>query len=113
MTPACTCLDRGTRHPDVIEVRDLGVDTTEGRYADVSVIRCARCKRLWLRYHVEYEAFTGSGRWAETPIDEVVAATMTAEAAPAFIDAAEWYVYGGSNYGHAGRRGKGQLHWGL
>jgi hypothetical protein len=54
-----------------------------------------------------------SGRWAEAPIDEASASTMTPEAAPEFIHAAEWHVFGGSYHWHAGKRGKGRRHWGL
>jgi hypothetical protein len=107
----CPCLEHAPRHPYAIRERDLGRDETDGRFADVELIRCGRCRRLWLRYYVEYEAFTGSGRWAETPIDEATAATMTAATAPEFIHAAEWHVFGGSYWGHAGKRGKGRLSW--
>ena len=109
----CTCLQRGPKHPDVIIDRDLGSDETQGRYADVDLVRCGQCRRLWLRYHVEYEAFSRSGRWAEALIDTATAATMTATAASEFLDSADWYVFGGSYYGHAGKRGRGLLNWGL
>jgi hypothetical protein len=104
MTADCPCLDRGPRHPDAIVERDLGADPTDGRYADVSLIRCARCRRLWLREQLEYEAFSRSGRWSEAPIDEATAVTMTAEAAHSFVQAAPWRIVGGSFYGHAGKR---------
>jgi hypothetical protein len=109
----CACLHEGPRYPEIVGEQYVGRDETEGRFADVRLLRCARCQRMWLRYQVEYEAFTGSGRWAETPIGEDAAAAMTPEAAAGFLDAAEWYIYGGSNYGHAGRRSRGPLHWGL
>ena len=48
--------------------------------------------------------FSRSGRWAEAPIDDATAATMTAEAAQSFIQAAPWRIVGGSFYGHAGKR---------
>ena len=51
-----------------------------------------------------------SCRWAEAPIDEEAAATMTPETAPEFIHAAESHVFGGSYHGHAGKRGKGRRH---
>jgi hypothetical protein len=108
----CLCLQQGPRHPDVVNERSIGCDETEGRFAAVGLKRCARCGTLWLRYHVEYEGFTASGRWAETPIAEEVAAETTPESAAEFLDAAEWYIYGGSYYGHGGRRSSGPLHWG-
>jgi hypothetical protein len=54
-----------------------------------------------------------SGRWAAAPIDEASAATMTPDAAPEFIHAAERHVFGGSYHGHAGKRANGRRHWGL
>ncbi len=60
----CSCLDAYGQ--DLTGYRDVGVDETEGKFADVSVRRCDRCGRLWLCYFVEYEAFTASGRWAMT-----------------------------------------------
>jgi hypothetical protein len=109
----CACLSEGPRRPDVIDERYIGSDETAGRFADVILLRCLRCRRLWLRYAVEYEAFTGSGRWAATPIGDKAAETMTPEAAAEFLDRAEFYIYGGSRCGHAGRRGNGKLRWGI
>lgn len=54
----------------------------------------------------------GSGRWAEVPLSEADAATVTPETAAGLIDAAPWYVYGGSYFGHAGKRGSGPMRWG-
>jgi len=113
MSADCACLQRGPSHPDIIIDRDLGCDETDGRYADVDLIRCARCRRLWLRYLVEYEGIPHSGRWAEALIDNAAAATMTATAASEFLHAADWYVFGGSYYGHAGKRGRGRLYFGI
>ena len=42
-----------------------------------------------------------------------VAETMTPEAAAEFLERAEFYIYGGSRHGHACRRGKGTLRWGI
>jgi hypothetical protein len=109
----CLCIDRGPRSPDAIDERFIGVDETEGRFADVRLVRCLSCQRLWLRYQVEYEAFTAAGRWAEAPIAEAEAAEITPEQAAQFIAAAPWHIYGGSYFGHAGAHGQGRVHWGL
>ena len=109
----CKCLTEGLQTPDITDERYLGCDETSGRFADVTLRRCSRCKRLWLRYAVEYEAFTASGRWAEAPIDDMAAAAMTPEAAAAFLDRSEFAVFGGSYHGHAGRRGRGPFGWGI
>jgi hypothetical protein len=92
-TADCSCIDHGTPSPDRVDEREIDTDRTEGRYADVTLTRCTKCRRLWLRYEVEYEAFSRSGRWCEAVIDEASAATMTPEAAPAYLAAAPWHVY--------------------
>ena len=91
----CTCLSEGPRRPDVIDERYIGRDDTGGRFADVSLLRCSRCRRLWLRYAVEYEAYSRSGRWAAAPIDQTAAVTMTPEVAAPFLDRAELCIVGG------------------
>lgn len=53
----CHCPVAGPRFPEITDARLVGVDETEGRYADVTLMRCANCNRLWLRYQLEYEAF--------------------------------------------------------
>ncbi len=106
----CPCLECGPRHPDVTHEKYVGRDETDGRFADVTLLGC-RCGRLWLRYAVEYEAFSSSGRWAAVPISDSDAATMTPEKAPGFIAASPWHVRGGSYFGHAGRRGTGWINW--
>jgi hypothetical protein len=109
----CRCLSEGPQRPDITDERYLGCDETSGRFADVTLRRCSRCNRLWLRYAVEYEAFTASGRWAEAPIADDDAAAITPESAAAFLDQAEFAIVGGSYYGHAGRRGRGPFRWGI
>jgi hypothetical protein len=110
---ACACHEAGPRFPHVISERYVGRDETNGRFADVELIRCGQCSQLWIKYLVEYEGFTASGRWGEALIDEACAMTITAEEAPAYIEAAPWLIYGGSYYGHAGRRGVGRVRWDL
>ena len=111
MTSACPCLTEGPCRPNIADERYLGCDETDSRFADVTLRRCSRCGLLWLRYQLEYEAFTGSGRWAEAPIDEDAAATMTPERATAFLDLAPFHIHGGSFWGHDGERGHGRLSW--
>jgi hypothetical protein len=112
MIGACPCLQQGPEHSGIILERELGVDTTDGRYAAVDLVRCARCRRLWLHYQFEFEAFLRSGRWAEAPIDEAAALTMTAAAAHGYIKMAPWRIIGGSFYGHPGKRVSGGLDFG-
>jgi hypothetical protein len=108
----CSCLDTGPRYSDRPDQRSLGRDETDGRSADVEVMQCGKCSRLWLHYQVEYEAFSRSGRWAVALIDEDTANGMKPEEAAGFIDEQDWYIFGGSHWGHSGKRGSGNLNWG-
>ncbi|MDP3172822.1 MAG: hypothetical protein Q8M88_00115 [Phenylobacterium sp.] len=108
----CACEEAAAQYTQFDSYGGGGCDETDGRYADVGLLRCRTCRRLWLRYFVEYEAFTQSGRWARGLISEAAAATITPETALAHLDGLEWYLYGGSYYGSSGRR-RGAMHWGL
>jgi hypothetical protein len=109
----CACLDYGPRHPNSVGVRVVGVDETDGRFAYVTLERCTRCQQLWVRYLVEYEALSMSGRWALAPIDEALAATMTPEQAAGLIADAKFNIRGGSYFGGKVTRGRGPIHWGM
>jgi hypothetical protein len=86
---------------------------TNGRYADVEIKACVTCGQLWLRYFVEYEAFTTSGRWARGMIDETTAKSIKPEAAPDFLASQPAYLFGGSYFdGKSGVRA-GPMHWDL
>jgi hypothetical protein len=90
--------------------RYLGVDETDGRYADVEILQCVDCGQLWLRYHVEYEGFSKSGRWARGQLTAEEASAMTPDAAGDAFTAMSGYLYGGSFYGRSGH-GRGAMNW--
>jgi hypothetical protein len=94
---------------DTEVVRFVGIDETNGRFARVAVERCRRCGRLWLRYAVEYEGFSESGRWYRGQIGADLARTVAAETALGVLAGLAWHVYGGSYFRTAGRRGTGPL----
>jgi hypothetical protein len=85
-------------------VRRLGVDSTNGRFGEVDLWRCKRCGRYWLRYQVEYEAFTGSGRYYMGLITPDSASTLSADEAIPYISQLEWHLYGGSYFN--GKKGR-------
>jgi hypothetical protein len=109
----CGCAETDQRLPDIRVERAIGEDKTKGRYAEVELVRCTRCGTSWVKYFVEYEAFTGSGRWAMAPIGAAAAAAIRPEEVPAYLEAAPWFVFGGSYHGHGGKRGQGKLRWDL
>jgi len=95
----CACL--ADPQPHLEPFKELGMD---GRFAEVSILRCRVCGRHWLRYFYEMEAFTGSGRWYLGQITPSQAATIAAEDGKSTLEGLEGYFYGGSFfYGRSGR----------
>lgn len=91
--------------PHDLERREAGVDD---RYGEVTVFRCTRCGRCWLRYFIEYEYLSASGRWFEGEISPAVAASLTANDAVGVFATMESYLRGGSAF-TAVRRTTGPL----
>lgn len=106
--PACECLN-GCSSSLCAVVKYLGTDLRNGRFGDVELQQCQRCGRLWLHYHVEYEAYSKSGRWCHGLIDAETAEQVTAENAVATLARLEWYFFGGSYFEAVNLRGSGPL----
>jgi hypothetical protein len=104
----CVCVDAQARY-DVFTSKDVGVDTTEGRFGDVSVLTCRTCGRLWLRYFVEYESQTASGRWFRGLITPDMKSKLSAGNAAEILGELPWLFYGGSFYRTRGARMEGGL----
>jgi hypothetical protein len=102
--PACQCLELG---PQSFDEAFVGVDETNGRFGEVSVRTCRACGRRWLHYLVEYEAFTGSGRWFTGLLPDGADAEIRPQEAVALLKQLPWHVHGGSYFGHGGRRATG------
>lgn len=110
MSAICRCEE--PRAPaEQFDARSVGQDATDGRFAEVEIWRCRDCGRPWLRYAVEYEAFTASGRWARGLIQEADAETLTADRAAGHIDRLPWYIRGGSLFGGEASRASGPMRW--
>jgi hypothetical protein len=110
---SCACALATAQYDLFAEWRDLEPDLTEGRYADVTISKCRVCGQLWLRYHVEYEAFSRSGRWARGRIDESRALTIKPQEGPAFLASLPTYLYGGSWFDGQAGEGSGPMNWGI
>jgi hypothetical protein len=110
--PSCRCWNGGADYRLFTHFRDLGTDMTDGRYADVAVLECRECGLLWLRYSVEYEGFSKSGRWARGNIGRPEAEAITPELAVQHLETGS-YMYGGSYFDGASGWRTGAMHWGL
>ena len=87
----------------------LGIDEGAGRFGTVEILACRKCGSRWVRYSMELEGITASGRWFRCPIDAGDVKAMTPEKALDRLRVAEWYFYGGSYYRSAGSLGKGSV----
>ena len=102
----CQCFNPQARY-DVFESESIGVDETHGRFGSVDLKTCKACQRKWLRYHVEYEAFSRSGRWYRGLIPDEEVSSITPENAVEFLEGLEWTFCGGSYFESAGELCKG------
>lgn len=99
----CICLELPLPFDHYQEVRFIGVDETAGRFGQVSLKQCRHCRRYWLHYFVEYEAFKGSGRYFMGLIEPEVANSLTPDRALEYLESLEWHLFGGSYFGGKGR----------
>lgn len=104
----CSCMEPPFQHAEFVS-HHVGVDETNGRFADVSIETCKRCGRTWLRYLVEYEAVLRSGRWYRGLVTAGVAARVTPHTAAAVLRDLEWRFRGGSYFGSTSREQGGPL----
>ncbi|MDR3154530.1 MAG: hypothetical protein LBW85_09770 [Deltaproteobacteria bacterium] len=75
--------------------REVGYEHEYG--GDVTIIK-TKAGGLWLRYHVEYEGFSESGRWFKAPIDREKAEAIQASEALSWLASLDWYFQGGSYF---------------
>lgn len=104
----CPCLEPDCSY-EQFETREIGMDATEGRFADVTIKTCKTCGNHWLHYALAYEDLSGSGRWYRGLIPENMLTTMTPESAESFLNGLEWHFYGGSYFKTTGKTGSGPL----
>ena len=89
---SCACL-KGEFHPAKLESVFLG---TDDRYAEISVDRCTDCGRNWLRYQLEVEHLSRSGRWYRGLIGPEVA--FSHRNAQQILEQLRDYWAGGSHF---------------
>jgi len=96
-------------HYTDFESEALGIDETNNRFGEVSIETCRACGSKWLRYFVEYEAFTASGRWYKGLLPREKVDSVTPESAVEILSSLPWHFYGGSYFETTGRRGTGPI----
>lgn len=103
LAPDCHCMAPPIDYRDY-DSEEIGVDTTRGRFAEISLDRCKQCGRQWLDYHYELEAFSRSGRWYRGLLTPEQAKEATAGGALEMLAALPWHFFGGSYYDTSGKR---------
>lgn len=102
----CTC----EKH-DLIEseyrTSIVGTDFTDGKNAEVSIIQCRLCQRIWLKYTLE------SDRWFKGIIAKKEVAEMKPENAVEYLENLPWYIGGGNFFGNKEVFGEGKLNMDL
>lgn len=87
----------------------VGTDLTDGRNAEVSVIQCRLCQRIWIKYAVEFSNSPESARWYKGIIAKKEVAGMKLEDVVEHLENLEWYVCGGSFFGNKEVFGLGKI----
>ncbi|MBA4849833.1 hypothetical protein [Emticicia sp. BO119] len=104
----CICYKPPFSHLNYDTV-ELGIDETNGRFAEVSIQTCKHCQNRWLNYFIEIEGFSSNIRWFKAIIDNALLESLTPENSLELIEKAAWYFYGGSYYGSGVSVGRGKI----
>ncbi len=92
---ACTCQNPPFFYLN-FDTRDLGRNE---EYGEVSIEVCKQCGSKWVRYSIEDEQHSRSGRWWRAQIlNDEDGLVLTAGNAKEFIERQEWCFAGGSFY---------------
>lgn len=91
----------------------VGKDDKEDRNAEVSVIQCRLCQRIWIKYDVEFPNSSEAGRWFKGIIAKKDVAGIKPEAAVPHLENLEWYISGGEFFGNQEVFGQGKLDFDL
>jgi hypothetical protein len=106
--PECRCMTPPFHYLDY-ETTEVGVDDTKGRNGEVTVETCKACGSVWLRYFVEWEWLSESGRWYRGPVTPEMVEWLQPEQALELLASLPWYFYGGSYFRTTGRKGSGPI----
>ena len=104
----CTCC-RPPLNAANFNIVNWGTDTTNGRFADITLEECKVCGVLWFKYLVEYEAFSHSGRWYRGVVTPGQAQILQPGQVVEYLEQLNWYIFGGSYFSSTGAIGKGRL----
>lgn len=93
----CTCFKPPFKYTE-FKSTVIGIDKTEGRFADVTCDECLSCGSFWLHYFYEIEAFENSGRWYRGLINREQLSKINPEKSIHHLKTLDWYYAGGSYF---------------
>ena len=89
----CICLSEPS--DKLLMVKQIGEDS---HFGEVSVLRCPECAQLWVRYLIENEGFTASGRWYLGAITPAQLLNLTSDCCLSLLGQLDSYFVGGSAF---------------
>lgn len=100
----CECCDPEARY-DAFDHGEVHRDANDG---EVTILICRKCGVAWLRYFLEFEAFSRSGRWYRGLLPEAFKRLVrNPQAAVPYLASLPWYFRGGSYFGGAAAKSSG------
>lgn len=87
----------------------VGTDHTNNRNAEVDVLQCKLCQRIWIKYAVEVENSPQSERWFKGIVAKKDLSQITPDNAIEHLENLDWYLYGGSFFENKEAFGQGKV----
>jgi hypothetical protein len=104
----CPCYKTPFKHIG-FKTTVIGIDKTDGRFADVTCDECLNCGCLWLHYFYKIEAFGNSGRWYRGLINLQQLSKINPENSINHLKSLDWHYAGGSYFKSTGIKRNHQI----
>ncbi|KQR94499.1 hypothetical protein ASG01_01045 [Chryseobacterium sp. Leaf180] len=104
----CAC-EQHDLFPSEYRTSVVGKDTTDGRNAEVSIIQCKLCQRIWLKYEFLSENNFEQNRWFKGIIAKKEVADLKPEDAVEYLESLTWYICGGNYFDNEAVFSEGKL----
>lgn len=104
----CSCHEIPVDHT-IFSSSFIGVDESEGRFGEVTLLSCNICRNSWVQYFYEVEAYTASGRWYRAWVDPLFLPELNESNTLSYIENSRRYIYGGSYFDSTGEYGSGKI----
>lgn len=86
----------------------IGTDLTDSRNAEVDVLQCKLCQRIWIIYSLGADSLP-SAKCFKGIVAKKDLSAITPENALQHLENLEWYIYGGADFGNEEKFGQGKI----